>query len=343
MLISGSNALTTRVARQLDEVAVSVGKPVMDADFGTDLPEPDRDRLVLATAAGSVIGAGLGVSWGFGSQAQSEVSESKSLHGIVHPRLTGWSHHTVEDTHQSCSGSGKEETCHTVTDGWYHRYSPDVRNDQVGTYTTPEFHQTRWAEPLLGGFLGAVGGGLVGLGVGVASNALLHSLQKPEPASASKPSEKSRTDLARTTGIITLAGGAAGALGGGLLGHAAGVFEQGQKEVHSRSWNEPLFSSQSIGDIPKNYYENAWFKLWPSRAHGLEHGAVPVVREVPQYNVDGSVRMHEVSHTFDTARYGAVGGAVMGGLIGAGTGFAAGVAASTLIKMVDRGSRPTKG
>ncbi len=320
-----------------------VGKKVIDSDFGTELPEASRDTLVLATTGGAVLGAAVGTFLGFQSQGGNRVNEEWRTHGIRHPHLTGYSHSAVPDYDRVChyEGSGEErrEVCRDELDGWWHRYSPRIREDQVGTYTAPEFHNSKWAEPLLGGFLGALGGGLLGLGIGIGANALKHSLNHGEAgASQNALPEAKREQLHGTAGMLALGGAAVGMVGGGVLGHVAGVVEQAQKEVHTREWMGPVLQNQRIGEIPSDYYEHNVGLGFPGLGIGFGRGSSGVYRDVPVYNADGTPQIQRVQHTFDTARYGPVSGAIMGGLIGGGVGLAAGIAGGTLLKMVE--SRP---
>ena len=326
----------------------NVGQKVIDSDFGTELPEASRDRLVLATTGGAVLGAALGTYLGFQSQEGNRVQEQWRNHDISHPHLTGYSHSAIPDYTRVChtegSGDNKHEVCHDRLDGWWHRYSPDIRWDRVGTYTAPEFHNTKWAEPLLGGFLGAVGGGLLGLGLGIGVNAIQHSLLHNDEVGAENHSipQAKRPALETTAGMLALGGTAAGMVTGGVLGHVAGVIEQAQKEVHSREWMGPVLQNQRIGEIPADYYEHNIGLGFPGLGVGFGKGSSQgVYRDVPLY-ADGRPQMQQVQHTFDTARYGPVSGAIMGGLIGGGVGLAAGVAAGTLVKMVESRSKDNK-
>jgi len=315
-----------------------LGSKVIDNDFGTDLPQGDRDRLLLSTSAGAVAGAAIGTYIGFQSQGGNRINEVWQRHGIEHPKLTGYSHSAVPDYDRDChyegSGENRKEVCTTTLEGWWHRYSPDIRRDQVGEYTAPVFKNSNWAEPLLGGFLGAVGGGLLGLGIGVGVNALKRSLNHGSQ-DVVEMSPKKHDDLAKTAGYLTLGGVALGALGGGILGHVAGVIEQGQKEVHTRDWMGPVMQRTRLGEIPADYYEHNIGLGFPGLGIGFgKGGSQSVYRDVPLYNNDGTPQMQRVQHTFDTGRYGAVSGAILGGLIGGGVGLAAGVASGTLLKML---------
>lgn len=321
-----------------------VGKKVIDGDFGTELPEQDRDTLVLTTASGAVLGAAVGTYLGFQSQADNRVSEEWRAHNITHPHLTGYSHSAVPDYDREChyegSGEDRREVCTDKLEGWWHRYSPDIRNDKVGSYTAPEFHNSNWSQPLLGGFLGALGGGLLGLGIGIGANALKRSLNHGEEAGAVGQTlpEAKRQELHQTAGLLALGGAAVGVVGGGVLGHVSGVIEQAQKEVHTRDWMGPVLQNQRIGQIPSDYYEHNIGLGLPGLGIGFGRGSQGVYRDVPVYGTDGTPQLQRVQHTFDTARYGPVSGAIMGGIIGGGVGLAAGIAGGTLLKMVE--SRP---
>lgn len=327
------------ISDSANRILTSVGRTVLDPDYGTSLENPERDVVVLGTTAGAVVGAAVGTYLGFRAQDTNQVNEQWKTHSIDHPSLQGWSHHTSarynEDCHTEGSGDNAHRVCDRELDGWWHRYSPNISERPVGSYRAPEFHNTKFMEPLLGGFLGAVGGGLLGLGIGVGVNALRHSLnhEQPEPAALST---KERDEMARTVGAVTLVGGGVGLLTGALLGHASGVMEQAQKQVQTREWLEPVYQRQSLGEIPRDYYQKRWFSIFPRSGEDYRNGTEPVYRDVPVYDANGRPALHSVKHTFDSARYGPLGGAILGGLIGGGVGLAAGVAAGTLLKIVDR-------
>ncbi len=316
-----------------------VGKKVLDSDFGTSLAEPERDRLLLSTAGGAAVGAAVGTYVGFQSQSNNQVNEVWERRSITHPVLVGHSHSAIPDYDTDCHtegyGENSREVCNTTLEGWWHRYSPDIRHDQVGSYEAPTFRNSQWMEPLLGGFLGAVGGGLIGLGVGVGINALKKTLQD-SPEKPVQIAPEKRQELAKTVGAMALGGGALGLVGGALLGNAAGAIENGQKEIHTRNWMGPVMERSRLGEIPADYYEHNIGLGFPGLGVGFgKHSTDPVYRDVPVYNHDGSVRMQQVEKTFDTGRYGVLGGAIMGGMIGTGVGLAAGVAGGTLMKMIE--------
>lgn len=328
-----------KIAQRSPDFVTQIGKKVLDADFGSQVQEPDRDRVVLAGAGGAAVGAALGTYLGFRAQASNHVNEVWENRRITHPVLTGYSHSAVPDYRTDCRtegyGENKREVCTTSIEGWWHRYSPDIRHDQVGSYQAPTFRNSQWMEPLLGGFLGAVGGGLLGLGVGVGINALKRSLQDGGQKPGTISPEK-REQLAQTAGAMVLGGAGLGLVGGALLGHAAGVVENSQKEIHTRTWMGPVLQNTRLGEIPADYYERSLGISWPGTGIGFgRNSKQSVYREVPLYNSDGSVRMQQVERTFDTGRYGALGGAILGGTIGAGVGLAAGVAGGTLLKMIE--------
>ena len=61
---------------------------------------------------------------------------------------------------------------------------------------------------------------------------------------------------------------------------------------------------------------------------------VPVNRQVPVYNEDGSIKLQTAQKTFESQRYGRVAGALAGGVIGAGVGLAAGVSLGLADKLL---------
>lgn len=314
-----------------------VGRKVLDSDFGSEVENGQRQTLLLSSGLGALAGAAVGTYYGFEHQGLNTVQETWVTRSIVHPKLEGWSHHVSTDYDRVChdegSGDNRHEVCEDELAGWRHRYTANISQRQVGSYQEPQFHNNNKLEPLLGAFLGAAGGALLGLGVGMGIQALRRTLA---PVSTSQQAHLPvDRETARVAGFLTVGGGALGAIGGAVLGYASGTFEQTQKEVHSRSWDAPILENTRLGEIPRDYYQRYWILPFPNGANDYKNGTEEVFRPVPAYQADGQVAMQKVEKSFDTARYGPTGGAILGGLIGTGVGLAGGVAVSILLRMMN--------
>ena len=319
-----------------------LGENVVGRNGGDDYSSPgdpkQRDFALLGAATGALAGATIGTVTGFNAQSADSIKESWNQHGITHPYLTGYSHNAIPDYDRVChyegSGENRHEVCHEELDGWWHRFSPRIRNDNVGTYSSPSFNHTKGWEPLLGGFLGAAGGALVGLGLGIGANALRNAIVKPSAEEAPvELSQAKHNQLADAAGGAVMAGGVLGAGIGAWLGSRAGGIEIAQQQVNSRTWSAPVLVNTKIGEIPRDNYQHNWIGFgFPGNGEG--HGMTSVNRDVPQYNGDGTVRMHDVTREFKTGRYGPVMGGILGGVIGAGAGVASGAALGVCLKFV---------
>ena len=296
-----------------------------------------RDYAVLGAGTGAVAGAAIGVVTGFNAQRADSITEQNVHRDILHPSLHGYTHWATADTYQDCHyegyGEDRHEVCHTETRGWWHHYSPSISNRDVGDYTEPRFvHDNKW-EPLLGGFLGALGGAVVGLGLGVGVAALRNALDKAPDEVNPPMSADQHKNLSDFAGGAAIAGTVLGAGVGAFVGSRAGFAELGNIEVHQRSWMVPTTQSQLLGHIPNDYYEYNWGWGWPSSGYGRPEND-PVYRQVPVYDASGRPTMHEVSKEFRTNRYGPVAGGILGGLMGAGIGLATGVAIGVGAKLI---------
>lgn len=306
-------------------------------DYSSPEDRKTRDFAVLGAATGALVGATIGTVTGFQAQAQDSIKEQWNGHSISHPHLTGYSHSAIPDYDREChyegTGENRREVCHDELKGWWHRFDPKIRHDNVGNYSSPSFNHTKGWEPLLGGFVGAAGGALVGLGLGIGANALRKAIMKPsadeEPVELGKAKQNQLADAA---GAAVMAGGAVGAGLGAWLGSRSGGIEVANQQVTTRTWSAPVTVNTKIGEIPRDNYQYKWFSLWPGNGEG--HGTTGVYRDVPQYNSDGTVRMQDVTREFKTGRYGPVMGGILGGVIGAGAGIATGAALGLCLKFV---------
>jgi hypothetical protein len=120
------------------------------------------------------------------------------------------------------------------------------------------------------------------------------------------------------------------AVGTGLgiaAGGLAGVLEQANSESVVRSYRGPVTTPVQLGHIPDNSYTYSWRDLSDAPANQ------PVIRDLPVYGSEGSPRLETKTETFDTSRFGPLGGMVFGGLTGLGAGIAGGVAYNVISRI----------
>ncbi len=251
--------------------------------------------------------------------------------------MDGYSHIAVPDYDTRCVSEDDSGNCtqtETTLEGWWHQYTPDITNRVVGGYNEPTFQNTNTWEPLMGGALGAIGGGLLGMGAGLGIAALRRTLEKDKPAPR-KPelSPEAEKALINRAGVATIAGAALGVGIGAYVGQRAGAAELASQQVHTRSWHIPVTERQTLGHIPRSHYEYNWTGF-PLPLGGNRPATEPVNRDVPVYARNGEPRLQGTSETFETNRYGPVFGGIVGGVVGAGVGLAAGVTVGVVDKML---------
>jgi hypothetical protein len=312
-----------------------LGSQVVDNDFGAG-DERTRDYAVLGATAGAVAGATVGTIVGFNSQSSNSIKEVMADRSITHPEMNGYSHTAVPVFDTDCTTDSQgNETCTTEIEGWWHNYSPNIHSRVVGHYQEPTFQNSNFLEPLMGGVLGAIGGGAIGLAAGIGAAALQRSLEE-KSGSSSRPvrlEPEAKLALTHRTGVAMAAGAAVGTGLGIFLGSRAGSIELGSQQVHDRTWYVPVTESQRLGYIPDSHYEWNW-SGFPLPLGGNRAATEPVHRQVPVYDRSGDPKMTHTSKTFTTNRYGPLFGGVVGGLMGAGVGLAAGVAVGVTDKML---------
>lgn len=154
----------------------------------------DHKRMAAAAAcAGGAVGTGVGLWTGLQEVKTDKVELAWSSKDIRDPKLTGYSHwaHEVGHTERDYAGTDSEGravyTERYVVDGYWHRYSPDIRYDKVGTYNTPGYDHTNKWTPITAGFAGLVSGTLLGGALGFVvsvANKLVRNrmeMKKPSP------------------------------------------------------------------------------------------------------------------------------------------------------------------
>ncbi|MBI2267130.1 MAG: hypothetical protein HYU64_18550 [Armatimonadetes bacterium] len=259
--------------------------------------------------------------------------------------------------------------------GYWHRFSPDIAWKKVGEYKVATgYSHSEGLDPVLGGFVGVMGGMAVGAGIGfvvnVAANALFSKLDGDEPydapASYSYGKKKQRQDSETPSGggivnalkkvysnnedflkATATIGGVVGAGVGGYVGYQAAVQQQTHNQSVTQTWQEPDLARKYLGDVPDTHY--SYFPSMDTRPLGEKYERYPdgtlrlpgsdkdpVYRDVPQYGEDGSIKMKEVSKTFNSAKFGPIAGTIAGIGIGAGVGIGLGIATGLAIKMIDQ-------
>lgn len=310
-------------------------------DFGS-VNTRTHDYAVAGAAAGVVVGATVGTIKGFQSQADNATTEVWVDRPIKHPELDGYTLETSADTARYCVVRNAGGSCtvrETETHGWWHTYTPTVKDRVVGTYARPNFQHSSFLDPLSGAAIGAVGGGLLGLAAGLGISALQRSLSDK---SAARETPKEPVDrqqplpeqpLTHRMGAYAVAGMTIGAGVGAFLGVKAGVAEAAN-EMRTRAWSVPVYSKEVIGRIPAGHYEpKEPFQIGPESGGGRPETQA-VVRYVPEYEADGSPKLVPTEKTVDARRYGKVFGGLAGGVLGAGVGLATGVGVGLADKLL---------
>jgi hypothetical protein len=318
-----------------------VGQQVVGQDdFLGPQDTRSRDYAVLGTAAGAVAGATIGTITGFHAQKANSIKEVMVGRDIVDTTMNGYEHSYTRDTSEVCTAHDEDGNCtssDTRLDGWWHHYTPNLTDRVVGHYSEPAFQNTKVWEPLMGGALGALGGGLVGLGMGLGAAALQRALQKDGAARPALPrlSPKAQQDLALRAGAAAALGAALGIAVGTYTGSHAGVLELASQQTHFRSWSVPMTETRTLGYVPSGHYEHNWFgSYWATPSDVNSNADQPVNRTLPVLHRDGTPHMTSTEKTFHTNRYGPILGGIAGGVIGAGVGLAAGLVVGVSDKLL---------
>ena len=156
-------------------------------DYGDD----HKKMAAAAACAGGAIGTGVGLWTGLQEVKTDKVQLAWSSNDIKDPKLTGYSHwaHEVGHTERDYAGTDSEGNAiyneRYVVDGYWHRYSPDIRYDKVGTYNTPGYDHTNKWTPITAGLTGLVTGtimgGAIGFVVSVANKLVRNRMEMKKP------------------------------------------------------------------------------------------------------------------------------------------------------------------
>jgi len=107
---------------------------------------------------------------------RGEVDVDWNSQDINDPYLAGYNDNPEYDTHEIVLGKtpdGKPVT-QEVIDGIHHKYSPDIKYNDVGSYETPDV-EFKAPNPWERAGMGLAIGSLIGLGVGTAVG-LIHKI-----------------------------------------------------------------------------------------------------------------------------------------------------------------------
>mgnify|MGYP000883472534 CR=1 FL=1 len=133
------------------------------------------------------------------------------------------------------------------------------------------------------------------------------------------------------------AGGLVGGAAGAYIGYDAAIKEAANMKSDTLTWKEPVMQSKHLGNIPSDYFSWSSFDFHTEKfdADGKLMGGSTVYRDVPVFNQDGSVIVHDDTKTIDSKRFGMFGGVSMGVIIGTTAGLLGGLAVSLIKKIVD--------
>jgi hypothetical protein len=135
----------------------------------------------LGMLVGGALGAVAGAAIGYKSAVGDKISEQWMTDSIEHPSLIGYEqwmnpdYRTEYETHQVRQPDGSyrtETTSHQVLQGWWVRYSPEIRWKPVGSYTYPTLQHSAKIGPVGGSFMAVGAGALIGVGAALATTLL---------------------------------------------------------------------------------------------------------------------------------------------------------------------------
>lgn len=109
------------------------------------------------------------------------------------------------------------------------------------------------------------------------------------------------------------------------------VFLPTETTTITRTYDVPVLDATVLGRIPSDYYQPSYMGPWPGFGGSIYHpiggtfgmGQVDVVRDVPEYNADGTPRMQARTETLTESTYSqknrTIGFGVAAAIAGAGT------------------------
>lgn len=134
----------------------------------SDYRSTHSDYAKAGAALGGAVGTGIGLLSGYSEVESDNIDLAWETKDIGDPKLTGYSHYASEDGHYERYYTGTDSDGNSmysqryVVDGYWHRFSPNIHYDKVGTYEVPKYnHANKWT-PITAGFTGLVGGTILG-------------------------------------------------------------------------------------------------------------------------------------------------------------------------------------
>ncbi|MCD4783408.1 MAG: hypothetical protein K8T10_06220 [Candidatus Eremiobacteraeota bacterium] len=134
----------------------------------SDYRSTHKDFAKAGAAVGGAVGTAVGLLEGYSEVKSDQVELAYESKDIGDPKLTGYSHYAQEDGHYERYYTGTDSEGNSqyseryVVDGYWHRFSPNIRYDKVGSYKVPGYnHSNKWT-PISAGFAGLVGGTILG-------------------------------------------------------------------------------------------------------------------------------------------------------------------------------------
>jgi len=134
----------------------------------SDYRSTHKDFAKAGAAVGGAVGTAVGLIGGYSEVKSDNVELAWESKEIGDPKLTGYSHWVEEVGHTERDYCGTDSEGRAiyrdryVVDGYWHRFSPDIHYDKVGSYEVPEYHHSNKWTPITAGFAGLVGGTILG-------------------------------------------------------------------------------------------------------------------------------------------------------------------------------------
>ena len=326
--------ITSSFKSAYQNIKRSLGEAVVGSDFARQ--DGTVDGIVLGASAGAVLGGAVGGARGLLHQTQNQVTEELRHRSISEPKLDGYRYYVRADWDRDCRTHGEHTHCERELDGWWHNYSPNIRERVVGGFTEPTLQNSHQATVVGAAFTGAAIGAGIGAGLGLATG-VLSLLAGGHPLRRKPLPPEIREQLVVDSGEAVVRSTAIGAGLGAAVGLGAGLLEQAGALSVERTWDAPLYEQRDLGSIPRNHYEWNWSWDWARPGDYQDHsprGNRPVIREAPVLDSAGRPAMRPVTRHLDSARFGPVSGLLGGAAVGAGLGFATGVATSIVNRLL---------
>lgn len=134
----------------------------------SDYGDTHADFAKAGVGIGGAAGVAIGLIAGRNEVKTDNVELVWKNHDVKDPTMEGYYHNVSEVGHYIDVPNGVDSDGNTtyrseyVVDGYQHRYTPEIRYDKVGSYTSPEFeHSNKWT-PITGALAGLAGGAVVG-------------------------------------------------------------------------------------------------------------------------------------------------------------------------------------